>query len=525
VLGIAIDVTERNERERKLDRARERMQLALDQTQSIVFEIDFDTGAVVRHGTYGRFFDHRPEEIPTWQEHCEKAVHPDDRAAFRRFHRELIEGDRDRGEIEYRTVPDPETGEYRWISATVDVDGAPGRRAVGISRDVTERVRRERRLEALHETTQELMAADRCERVAEIGVEAAREILGLEMNSVHLRDEDDSGLVPVAYTEDLADLIGEPPTFTGEGSIAWRSFERGEAFAVDDVRDDPDVYDPDSAMRSELYLPLGQDGLLIAGSTRPSAFDEQDLVLGKILAGNLATALEQVSRTQRLRARERELARRNEHLESFANILSHDLRGPLNVAMGQLELTMAECDNEHLPTVQRSLERMETLIEDLLTLAREGDTLGEVESVDLAALVRTCWRTVETGGATLDVRTERTLVADRSRLRQVIENLLRNAVEHGSPGGRPSDGLTITVGDMAEGFYVADDGSGIPLADREAVFDTGYSTASDGTGLGLRIVERIAGAHGWEVSVDEGADGGTRIEVIDVENGATRPPD
>jgi signal transduction histidine kinase len=88
---------------------------------------------------------------------------------------------------------------------------------------------------------------------------------------------------------------------------------------------------------------------------------------------------------------------------------------------------------------------------------------------------------------------------------------MRNAVEHGG------DDVTVAVGALNDGFYVEDDGAGISEADREDVFEPGYSTSEDGTGFGLSIGKRVADAHGWNVRVTDGSDGGARFEIIGVE--------
>jgi signal transduction histidine kinase len=156
---------------------------------------------------------------------------------------------------------------------------------------------------------------------------------------------------------------------------------------------------------------------------------------------------------------------------------------------------------------------MDTLIEDLLTLAREGEQVGETEPVGLADVAKTSWQTVNTEQATLETDTTQAIQADRSRLQQLFENLYRNAVEHGG------DDVTVSVGVIDDGFYVADTGPGIPESDREEVFEAGYSTNEDGTGFGLRIVEQIADAHGWEIIVTESKGGGARFEITGVETG------
>ena len=208
-----------------------------------------------------------------------------------------------------------------------------------------------------------------------------------------------------------------------------------------------------------------------------------------------------------------QIQRERDRLDEFASVVSHDLRNPLNTATGRMDLLADECDSEHIPPVRRSLLRMESLIADLLTLARDGVPVEERADVDLGALADEAWMTSETADATLDIDVDELRIrADESRLRQLLENLFRNAVEH---GGRSA---TVTVGELSggSGFYVEDDGPGVPKSEREQVFDTGYSTATDGTGFGLSIVAEIATAHGWEVTVTDGSDGGARFEVSSV---------
>jgi PAS domain S-box-containing protein len=209
--------------------------------------------------------------------------------------------------------------------------------------------------------------------------------------------------------------------------------------------------------------------------------------------------------------RERALERTNDRLDAFVSIVSHDLRNPLGVAEGRLELAREECDSDHLDHVDRAHDRMQTLIEDLLTLARESGPTIEPVSVDLADLVETSWRNVQGHDAELVVESASIVRADRQRLQQLLENLFRNAVEHGG------DAVTITVGDLADGFYVADDGPGFPGDDRERLFERGYSTREEGTGFGLAIVESVAASHGWDVAATDGDDGGARIEVTGVD--------
>ena len=219
---------------------------------------------------------------------------------------------------------------------------------------------------------------------------------------------------------------------------------------------------------------------------------------------------------------------REERLKEFASVVSHDLRNPLNVVQGRLGLALRTDDTSHLEAAVDAADRMEQLIEDLLTLARQGDAVGTLETVDLGTAADQAWANVDTTGAALTVDGTDTFEADPDRLRELLENLFRNSVEHGHPQSyvkslaaerrRPDDAadnayLTVTVGLLEDGgFYVADDGHGIPVEEREQVFDRGFTTSKDGTGFGLAIVQDIASAHGWAVAVTESESGGARFE-------------
>lgn len=224
-----------------------------------------------------------------------------------------------------------------------------------------------------------------------------------------------------------------------------------------------------------------------------------------------ARAIERALAAERQEQRRKRVEKRNERLDEFADTVSHDLRNPLNVASGRLELVREDCESDHVEAVADAHDRMETLIDGLLALARSGRDIQETEQVRVSNVVEGCWEHVATGDATIAIETDRTVRADRSRLRQLFENLIRNSAEHGG------ESVSVTVGRLDDGFYFEDDGPGIPAEDRERVFEMGHSSSHDGTGLGLSIVKRVAEAHGWRVRVTDGADGGARFEVTGVQ--------
>jgi signal transduction histidine kinase len=427
-----------------------------------------------------------------------------------------------------------------------------------------ERVRREERLGRLHEATRDLMAAETESDVAAVAVDTARNVLRHDLCGIHLYDADRDALVPVAASDRTREFLGSDdglPALERGDSLGFDAFEAGETRVYDRLDETAGVMDPTTQLRSELIVPLGDRGVFLAASVIPAYFDETDVSLAKVLCANVEAALERAEREEAFRKQEAELRAQNSRLDEFASVVSHDLRNPLNVATGRLDLVRETCTceetREHLDAVATSHARMEELIEDLLTLARQGRGVGETERVDVGALARECWGVV--GEGTLEVVDEVRVEADRSRLRELLENLIRNSVEHSATSNRTKSGDGVEHGstssqsktddpvehgsraddgaedagsgprirlgalggsgehehegdDDVRGFFVEDDGPGIPPAEREQVFEHGYSTNHDGTGFGLSIVRAVADAHGWEVRITEGTDGGARFE-------------
>jgi len=165
------------------------------------------------------------------------------------------------------------------------------------------------------------------------------------------------------------------------------------------------------------------------------------------------------------------LERQNEQAEEFATIVSPRHQKPAQRPVGSLEIAQETGDQAAFDRCQRAIERMETLIEDVLSLARAGDRITDPEPVEAESLLETCWENVATPDATLVVENVGSIRIDENRVQQLLENLFRNSVEHG--GGD----VTVTVGGLDDGFFVADDGPGIPPAEREQVFDAGFTTA------------------------------------------------
>ena len=216
--------------------------------------------------------------------------------------------------------------------------------------------------------------------------------------------------------------------------------------------------------------------------------------------------------------RERQLAEQNERLDSFAGMLAHELRNPVTIGQIYSQQLSSEANPEAVDYVTDAFDRIENTIDIMLVITRGSEAISGRSLVQLGDVARAAWAEVETPEATLEMTIDRTMVADETYLRHLFRNLFENAVQHGG-----SD-VTVTVGDLPTGFYVADDGTGIPADDRDAVFEAGYTTAAEqgGTGLGLVFVKELAEVYEWACAATESATGGARFEFTNVDRDSLR---
>jgi PAS domain S-box-containing protein len=446
------------------------------------------------------------------------------------------------------------------VSRVIDDEGDPVGFA-GIGRDFTETLRERERLHQRERTLRTMhgVIADRdspFEEQVEALLDLGREEIDVEYGTLsHIRGDD--YVFEVVSADDGAIEAGDVIPVSATNCEVVAATE--QTLVASDVG--RDVADADEragytewGINCYLGAPVFVDDevygtfCLYGTDTRDEEFSEWEVTLVDLMSRWVSYELQRRSTRERLK-------RQNETLERFTSMVSHDLRSPLNVVSGSLDLAEQTGDPEHFERCRQAVDRMDTLIGDLLSLARAGMELREVTAVDLDTLASQCWQTVPSSRATLQVETDVVVRADETRLRQLLENLFRNSVEHGpttprsqargdsvehgstnnrlqagdsveqgSVGEAEADGesdgegehVTVTVGDLGGGFFVEDDGQGISPGERDRVFESGYSSRREGTGFGLDIVQRVADVHGWKVVLTESAEGGARFEFTGV---------
>lgn len=327
----------------------------------------------------------------------------------------------------------------------------------------------------------------------------------------------------LATTEDGLIVVDDDGEIADYNAVARRFFTTGAPIGHSLADIAPSVADAlpaagldDAAERTTerhaIELTHTADGEKRVYSMDISSVTDMDTVHG------YALVLREVTERHANRA---ELRRQNDQLDDFANSISHHLRNPLQVASGQTEMARRELADgppgalDRVDDLEQSLERMETIITDLRTLAKQGKSVESTAFVSFGDVVEEAGAHVETGDWTLTVERDGTIRADQGRLLSILENLVRNSVEHAGPAVDMSVELTD------DGFVFCDDGPGID-AERDRLFEYGYTTSSEGTGLGLSIVKTMAESHGWDVRVDTDHDG-ARFVVTGVVTDAEPP--
>lgn len=245
---------------------------------------------------------------------------------------------------------------------------------------------------------------------------------------------------------------------------------------------------------------IGPDRLetaLSVGVTEYVAWEEPETDTGE-LAARIRAYLENPVLDGRVEAR---------RWRTIIGSLAHDMKNPLNVVAGRLELL--DIDDTHGDAVERSIGRVESLLEEVSAVANATGQSDRTAPLDVAEIADRAWSDIETGAATLATDVDRTVEGDRDALELVLQRLLENAVAHGG------DEVTVTVGGAPSGFYVADDGPGVPPAERDRIFEQGYGTTPHGEGYGLFVANRIARAAGWKITVSESGAGGARFDIHD----------
>jgi PAS domain S-box-containing protein len=390
---------------------------------------------------------------------------------------------------------------------------------IGVAMDITERHRRERGIRALHDATREMtQEADR-EAICRIAVETAQNALGLPLSAIWLRADDRPRLDPVAWSDQVEELFDEIPVFEPGNSISWQVYEEGEPRVFEDVSGAEARSNPETEIRSELIVPIGDYGVLNSGSIEPGQFDETDVVLAQLLAANTRAALERADR-------EEALQHQTDQMEFFNSILRHDVLNGMTVIRARAEFLTDELDGEQLKdaetivdwsdNVTAIIQRVRTVLD---TLTGTGDP--QLEPVDLSGALRTEVDRIRTTYPEVEFETDipdGVTVRANELLGEVLGNVITNAVSHNDTEGLR---VSVTVDDGRDEpddpvtVRIADNGRGVPDDIKETIFrrdETGH-VKSTGSGFGLFFVDAMVAEYGGDVRVEDSEPQGAEFVI------------
>lgn len=235
--------------------------------------------------------------------------------------------------------------------------------------------RRDRALMGLHNSTQDLLEADSKKEACQITVDTAQDIIQLPLTGLWLRDGDQLEIIAIS---DLAETaFDEHPTFENREGLAWDVYDKQEPKLFENVSDHKDAYNPETQVETEYIVPVGEHGVMISGSFTGNEFSTLQLDLIRLMAAHTELVLDRIEKAETLKSNEEELEQQNERLEQFASVVSHDLQNPLNVIDGYIELARETPEEQYFAEMEAAVNRMSTLIEDLLTLAQTGESIQQ----------------------------------------------------------------------------------------------------------------------------------------------------
>jgi len=402
-------------------------------------------------------------------------------------------------------------------------------------------IRKSKEVRTLHDVAMALVSrAGRGSALAAIGAIVARAV---EADLVAFLTVDEAtgelATQPGAYGLDEQEMYYRLP-LTEERASSVRVFKTRKPFVSGDAQNDPGVIARYASLwraHSLMVVPLVLEdrvlGVMRVGSRRRAAFSAEALTLVTVVAEEAAVLVETAMLNRRLSETTEQLAALNRMKDEFVSTVSHEFKTPLTTITGFLSVMLEgetgpinEQQMKFLQITKSAAKRLAGLVSDLLDLSRlEGGAKMELRPLDVADLVSQSVENLSPlaidAGKTLHwSRPERfpRAAADPRWLGLAVDNLISNAIKFTRPGGH----IGVDAQDKGEFLMitVADDGIGIPEADRPKLFERFYrasnrgEVSAPGTGLGLAIAREVVSKHGGKIWFESELGKGTTFHFV-----------
>jgi PAS domain S-box-containing protein len=366
-----------------------------------------------------------------------------------------------------------------------------------------DRVQREQGLSTVQSIARDALSADTQSEMADTVLNQLPDELNFPLCGIWEHNPQREQLEPLGVTGPAEAMYDDLPTFQPGNSISWRVFEAGETRLITRTSDHPEVYDPDGLIQSEIVSPIGEFGVLMAASEHEESFSENERQILATLATNLQTASRLINRRRDMRLLDQVLGR----------VLRHNLRNKLMVIQGNAEkLLDAESPDLTAPaeTILGACRSLEQVAENAQAMREIIQNREETTPMSLTEVTERAVGVVQNDFP--DAGIETTFEVDpqviaHPNLRLCIDQIVRNAIEHGSAGAMSTVTVQVLEGETGPVVEVADDGPGIPNHELHVIDQHGESALEHGSGVGLWIVDRVVEYSNATVSFsyDDGA--------------------
>ena len=391
---------------------------------------------------------------------------------------------------------------------------------------------RAQHLSLLHDITHTTLQALDFSTMLQILADRLTELIDADNCFITLWNNELKRVIPVAGYELGHDAKPRVNIVPGETTLTESVLQAGRPLVAEDVHHSPYLspqlaaqFDISSALALPLIAGRQKLGAALISFNEPHSFTEDEIRRGEQAASQISLALAQAQLQEQLREHAVDLEKKNQELRDFNHVVSHDLKAPLRtiIAFGDrvLQKYADVLDPKGYDYLERSVNaanRMQTLIQNLLTLSRVTTEDQQYTDVDLNRVIQDVVSDLEVlivdSGATINVGTLPTISADEIQMRQLFQNLIGNALKFHREGIPPV--VDIYVEPEREGWckiFVKDNGIGFEDKFAEQIFEMFQRlhsrSAYAGTGAGLAICRRIVVRHSGEITavseLDQGA--------------------
>lgn len=359
-------------------------------------------------------------------------------------------------------------------------------------------------LTAVQRAIRDALQADTHEEMAERVFKEIPDILDLPVAGIWKYQPTSQQLQPVHQTARAADLFDDPPAFSNENSIAWETFAEGTTSVISDVSELDNAHNPETPIKGEITVPIGEFGILTAGSTYKDSFTQLDAEVLEILATNLEAIAEVIDTRRDINLLDQVIAR----------ILRHNVRNKLTPIMGYASTILEEADepiSEYAAEIVDNCDELEQTARNAREMRKVVQNRDQTTTVSLGTAVRAAATTVDEEFPDSELVSQINGTPDvtaHPELGTAIRHLIRNGFDH-NDSGTPLVEVVVEQRPDGPTVEIADNGTGIDQYEIDILDKHGESALEHGSGVGLWIIDRVLEYSEAQLQFDATATGTT----------------